>query len=191
MIVGSRPYYLSRGSAIRSSHWIDIFWIHRNIFAFSIISQCWNGTGSWNPSSWMMTTLLSYITEMKRSSGWLPWYSQETLKTIFNVSSEYQGCHPDGLPVCVIYIVNTTQIAKVMGHTWVLSAPGGPHVGPMNLAIRVLLPIDFRRNGPVTWKACRCPDVTWARQHQEENKSRSSVRLINKHRDSTIKYKIT
>ena len=23
-----------------------------------------------------------------------------------------------------------------MGHTWVLSAPGGPHVGPMNIAIR-------------------------------------------------------
>ena len=25
-----------------------------------------------------------------------------------------------------------------MGPTWVLSAPGGPHVGPMNLAIRVV-----------------------------------------------------
>ena len=28
------------------------------------------------------------------------------------------------------------QIAKYMGLTWVLSAPDGPHVGPMNLAIR-------------------------------------------------------
>ena len=27
-----------------------------------------------------------------------------------------------------------------MGSTWVLSAPGGPHVGPMNLVIRVALP---------------------------------------------------
>ena len=26
-----------------------------------------------------------------------------------------------------------------MGHTWDLSAPEGPHVGPMNLAIRVSL----------------------------------------------------
>ena len=26
-----------------------------------------------------------------------------------------------------------------MGHIWVLSAPGGPHVGPMNLAIRVMI----------------------------------------------------
>ena len=25
-----------------------------------------------------------------------------------------------------------------MGPTWVLSAPGGPHVGPMNLPIRVI-----------------------------------------------------
>ena len=25
-----------------------------------------------------------------------------------------------------------------MGPTWVLSAPDGPHVGPMNLAIRVI-----------------------------------------------------
>ena len=26
-----------------------------------------------------------------------------------------------------------------MGPTWVLSAPDGPHAGPMNLAIRVLI----------------------------------------------------
>ena len=31
-----------------------------------------------------------------------------------------------------------SQIAKFMGPTWVLSAPDGPHVGPMNLAIRGL-----------------------------------------------------
>ena len=28
------------------------------------------------------------------------------------------------------------QKAKFMGPTWVLSAPDGPHVGPMNLVIR-------------------------------------------------------
>ena len=31
-----------------------------------------------------------------------------------------------------------------MGPTWVLSAPGGPHVGPMNLAIRVMLSEPFK-----------------------------------------------
>ena len=30
------------------------------------------------------------------------------------------------------------QIVKFMGPTWVLSAPDGPHVGPMNLAIRAI-----------------------------------------------------
>ena len=31
------------------------------------------------------------------------------------------------------------QIAKFMGPTWVLSAPVGPHIGPMNIAIRDVL----------------------------------------------------
>ena len=32
-----------------------------------------------------------------------------------------------------------TKIARFMGPTWVLSAPDGPHVGPMSLAIRGIL----------------------------------------------------
>ena len=35
-----------------------------------------------------------------------------------------------------------------MGPTWVLSAPGGPHVGPMDLAIRVIL---LEYSGSNTW----------------------------------------
>ena len=36
------------------------------------------------------------------------------------------------------------QIGRSMGSIWVLSAPGGPHVGPINLAIRgvALVPIQ-------------------------------------------------
>ena len=34
-----------------------------------------------------------------------------------------------------------------MGPTWVLSAPDGPHVGPMNLAIRVVLQGDSNLKG--------------------------------------------
>ena len=30
-----------------------------------------------------------------------------------------------------------------MGPTWVLSAPGGPHVGPMNIAIRDMAKSDI------------------------------------------------
>ena len=36
-----------------------------------------------------------------------------------------------------------------MGPTWVLSAPGGPHVGPMNFAIRVAC--YFSMNGTCRW----------------------------------------
>ena len=41
----------------------------------------------------------------------------------------------------ILNYVDTYQESKVheanMGHTWVLSAPDGPHVGPMKLTIRV------------------------------------------------------
>ena len=42
-----------------------------------------------------------------------------------------------------------SQIAKFMGPSWVLSAPGGPHVGPMNLVIR----------GNITQCVCRFQDI--------------------------------
>ena len=44
---------------------------------------------------------IRYFTEAERSSRWQPWYSLETLKTSFNVSSEYQDCHPDDLCISV------------------------------------------------------------------------------------------
>ena len=49
----------------------------------------------------------------------------------------------DELPqYTLLYSKQYTPDSKVhwanMGPTWVLSAPVGPHVGPMNLAIRVL-----------------------------------------------------
>ena len=45
----------------------------------------------------------------------------------------------------IIYYMVRYPDSKVhganMGPTWVLSAPDGPHVGPMNLAIRVASPL--------------------------------------------------
>ena len=38
-----------------------------------------------------------------------------------------------------------------MGPTWVLSSPGGPHVGPMNLAIWVIN-TDWVRHPPVGFR---------------------------------------
>ena len=50
----------------------------------------------------------------------------------------------------VVSISNQCPDSKVhganMGPTWVLSAPGGPHVGPINLAIRVYL-----LSGAIAW----------------------------------------
>ena len=50
---------------------------------------------------------------------------------------------PYWLRTCSAIDTNRSPDIKVhgakMGPTWVLSAPDGPHVGPMNLAIRVLL----------------------------------------------------
>ena len=42
------------------------------------------------------------VTETESSSGWQLWYSLETLKASFNVSSEYQSCQPDDLSVSVV-----------------------------------------------------------------------------------------
>ena len=42
-----------------------------------------------------------FSTETERPSGRQPWYSLETLKTSFSVSSEYQGCYIDELSVSV------------------------------------------------------------------------------------------
>ena len=46
-------------------------------------------------------SLLDMHIKVGRSAGWQPWYSLETLKTSFNVSSEYQCCHPDDISVSV------------------------------------------------------------------------------------------
>ena len=45
----------------------------------------------------------------------------------------------------------TTQIAKFMGPTWVMSAPDGPHVGPMNFVIRGHFQIFLNENVWFHW----------------------------------------
>ena len=65
----------------------------------------------------------------------------------FNVLAYYGG-------TC-IYPDSKVQWAN-MGPTWVLSAPGGPHVGPMNLAIRVSIGVSYHNPhlcGADSWDA--------------------------------------
>ena len=56
-----------------------------------------------------------------------------------------------------------------MGPTWALSAPDGPHVGPMNLAIRV-----WFRIGDKPWTESILWSVHW-RSHAKHAADRSKV----------------
>ena len=47
-----------------------------------------------------------------------------------------------------------------MGPTWILSAPDGPHVDPMDLAIRVLL-LDATRHTDSCWEGIISPCHSW------------------------------
>ena len=51
------------------------------------------------------------------------------------------------------------QIAKFMGPTWVLSAPGGPHVSPMNIAIRV---VNWNAMAPIKMSGTHFTKDVWA-----------------------------
>ena len=55
-------------------------------------------------------------------------YRDETNLTLIHIGTWLLLAFPD-----------TKVHGANMGPTWVLSAPNGPHVGPMNLAIRVVL----------------------------------------------------
>ena len=70
----------------------------------------------------------------------------------------------------LMIMTRITQIAKVhganMGPTWVLSAPAGPHVGPMNFAIR-------EQN-----RILECADVLWVALW-ESNTLASLIQMYN------------
>ena len=66
-----------------------------------LLAWCFSTRASW------IDAVLSTYTETERSSEWQPWYSLETLKLVFNVSSEYQSCHPDDLSVSVYICVSS------------------------------------------------------------------------------------
>ena len=61
----------------------------------------------------------------------------------FNIRIIFPGI---GIP-----IINPDSYGANMGPTWVLSAPDGPHIGPMNLAIREVKTY-FHNGNPYTGK---------------------------------------
>ena len=63
-------------------------------------------------------------------------------------SWHWLGFHGMFCPDSKVHMVN-------MGPTWVLSAPGGPHVGPMNLAIRAVIAQWLPRSISI------CLEINW------------------------------
>ena len=55
---------------------------------------------------------LNSYTETEMSSGWLPWSSLETLKRVFNVSSDEQGSHPDDISDWVSALGDLTIVSN-------------------------------------------------------------------------------
>ena len=53
------------------------------------------------------------------------------MKTVLGIRITHTHTHAQ-----IVYPDNKVRVVK-MGPTWVLAAPGGPHFGPMNLAIRI------------------------------------------------------
>ena len=56
----------------------------------------------------------------------------------------------------IIYPDNKIPGAN-MGHTWVLLAPGGPHVGPMNLVIWVTITLERLQRDELRYALPRIP----------------------------------
>ena len=85
-------------------------------------------------------------TETQRSSVLLPWSSQETLKTSFNFSSEYQGCR---LCVSVKFITNFIQRC-VMHFFSIFGCCSAFGYAPPNKSANLKYPIRFHGTWELT-----------------------------------------
>ena len=96
--------------------------------------------------SWMILTLCGLLMsygDLDLVQHWLRWWfaawwhqtmiwTDVYLKYRCSVVYTWEKFHRDRCPNSKVHVAH-------MGPTWVLSAPGRPHVGPMNLAIRVVI----------------------------------------------------
>ena len=83
-----------------------------------------------------------------------------------------------------------------MGPTWVLSAPDGPHVGPMNLAVRgPFQRPPLPRYPPAHWKCrifplkswyCYCEYVLYSISHEEDYSTSRQTYAATREADQTV-----
>ena len=79
--------------------------------------------------------MVFWHSETERSSGWHTWYSLEMWNLVFNVSSEYQGSHPEDLSASVLGFWFQVQ-AK---NGWGKLHPKKPHCVPMFIYISIAI----------------------------------------------------
>ena len=63
--IRSKSRHFLLGFCFTSIHFRE----HKNIFSFLIITQCWDGTGSWNTFSWKTRDGLSYRVSTMAADG--------------------------------------------------------------------------------------------------------------------------
>ena len=88
----------------------------------------------------------------KHWAVWFHWPSNCLFKSLSMLTTKKQTNMCITSPFCLksTSIPDSKVHGANMGPTWVLSAPGGPHVGPMNLAIWD--PFNSPNKGPVQQK---------------------------------------
>ena len=87
-----------------------------------------------NPSIWSTTSAVGYVSGRRWEC------EKEKCRIIFEGNNPQTYLQTD-------YPESKVHRAK-MGPTWVLSAPDGPHVGPMNLAIRAVIQKPLSQETP-------------------------------------------
>ena len=116
---------------------------------------------NWNVLSWYHN-----CTETKRSSGWLPWLSLAS----FNVPSDEQGNHPDGLSISVWrylrlpFEVKTLWLPHHDWRHWWLSITSSD-----NMTVTVTTchssagnPIIFGQSENIGFTFCMLDETQWA-----------------------------
>ena len=107
------------------------------ISELSIISLIWDGTGNWNPSLWKTRTPSSCCQYLD-----FRWLGRAVAAMVLIKHVNSTNFHHNKLLILIACMTSFQDIpdSKVhganMGPTWVLLAPDGPHVGPINLVIR-------------------------------------------------------
>ena len=105
-------------------------------------------------ATWSVASISKFVQVEIR----IPMSVNQKLDIVFVIYSDFMRMVSD-----VHHVVKFSNIpdSKVHGAnmrpTWVLSAPDGPHVGPMNLAIRdMLLKMIYHLPQLVLWSDIRC-----------------------------------